>query len=1814
MQYALPILSFGFYGQIYLLFTTVFYCREKDSPTTPYLKCKDSWFNNFKPFAGLAMFLHLLIAFITNNLYYQPTFVNCKTDLLQKTNSFPDVMFLFVKVLIISLFIMDKGEENEHWAIICFLILVTGINAYFTLFYQNRKNIVLLNLNNIFCLILFTGFIILLIGKIMKVWNFNGSIFLLASLITIIFIFFVFHKSYNPDFIVKDYRTIFNPDEFLQYILRFSEFVRNKNKSRNHLIVMTGLISSMEEKCIDPECPLKKYLINLKKGIDSEYYLLQFVETLYQYGINKFPQNIFLKNYYSSFLIMEMNNKKKAVVVNNDIKEKIFSMQMNYSIYRCHKIIENYSSPFINKNNSIFNYRKDVQDFRTNIERISLLYFDFISLLLVRKMENVNNFEKINEIGYKIKKLLKKTEDSFDKLINIKIDNYEIIKLYSELAENILNDEDKIQKCKNFLKIKNTNNIIEIQEKDYSNFNLEVLKESDNFFYLIILTRNKDLGIISDCSKNLCNLLGYTKNELVGKDMNVLLPKIFHEKHKEIIKQKSEEHKLIFFEKLYTNSIYSPDVIEKDIYCISKSKLIIPLTIKTYLVNNEENELVYVVEFTLQLNFTNDLLKKINISENQKHCVLTDKNFVIQSFTANCLNFLKFRYEDIGANYNILNFIKQFRQDYILAINSSSVNKFSHMANTGIFSIKDSSNDLKNIFHNTNNNAKSGINDIKKMKLKKDLFNQKYNKKCRITWSHFTDDLLNSTKIMQKYHQLKNSFIKNDSIISFDDFKILNHIEIDIYMEAKKIILGNELIGYYFYFSNLCAPKPNIFFNYKIESRETSVEKKNDSVKKSKKYQVVIKSNKYLTTKKLLEEQASKKNDPSNSVSFNRDADDLSNIKFLRKSVQEPKAKYRRKSSKTYIRRENNEQMFENIAEDDFIINGDFVPTNPYFIDFDHNNGSYVTSVSKNEDKFPEIQKEAEEKMNKIIKIKIESKRKTNKIFDTIKSSDPEEGEYITSSDVFTSSSNGDSDKVSPRSSYISKKNSIKKVNSITKRNRIERKIQNINFNKNVENIGDVFLGRNKKQVKKRPKRSSLSIKDLQYYHFYKVDLRHARLLIFNFQKESIEEKSHNNYSEIENLLYNLKKDIPVEIGRDEDYPTMIINNKSEEKKDGIDKTEINKNSDVFKIMDKDKILRRKIVEAINNYKDEVPVKKLKILSIVSFLIMFAFGLLNYYLNTSYYTTFQNLISLIQASLGLKYYNLVSIFYIRELTILNFDIKEIEGGYYTDFPANNRSKYKSYLSQKLTELYIANHNLVKVVLGTAYSISKNSSYYLTEELFDMKFLTPDNEIKTVKYDINKVIIAYNTAFGNLASSNTELEQNHSDLLNYLRNSFGEFEKGFDILYSVYNYELEILRSKIKLYLYLLISFILISYLLIYLFSLKYFLSSNVIRINYIKIFYSINSKTLKDLMKNCSILIDKFRTNQKIETSREEDEEENEYISNNKKIKFNENIENSTTEVENNQKNRNIYFSYLSLFFIGFFFLLMALFFLYFIYISKYFYNLYNKSLSISSFSKYFYQFQFGPMKIYNAYREFIFDNISSITDLNPYDYLRYGETEIYNSIYFSRENANLVIGQLAQDNPSIREYFTRNFCSFEIIEYFNLTEDCINRFGYLSRFNLDKDVFYFLEELRIKKNIIKYILDNFNVVGNLTEYNKDNMIKKYKESSDNNLTIFRLNLFNIQYIHSNVNYMYFNIILQIIEHCQAIISFFTIDGKNSYFILLTILYVLALCLMILIFIVPMIKFLNKQIYTAKNILSIVPVNVLLYQRNNSNLFRFFKD
>ena len=599
LKFCLPFFSVCFFGQSFLLLTTIFDCQNGYAYVSRQLICRTGlWFTVDAPLAGIAIVLHILLALATNTLYYKSTFVKNGSDILKKTNCIPDVVLLLTKIIVIVLFILDDGKEDEHWAVLFFLILATGINTFCNFYYQNRQNKKLNYLNNILCLMPFLGFTSLLIGKIFKYLGFNGSIFLFFSWIVFGVLFILFYKKKDMDFVLIDHKEINNPRDYINYIHKYYKLVLNKNNSRNDYTVLKCLIEKKEEKCTDYSCPLKKYNENLCDDMDDIFPLLQYCEKLFEYGISKFPNDISLKINYSMFLIFEMNYNKKALIILNSINSSLFNFQDNYNIYRCQKLIDEYLANK-NKNKNIihsFEFKKKIQDFKLIVSKSSSLYYDFWTLILINKLNVSNNLDDLNRIGSEIIKLNKKIEEEYDMLIKIKSDNYELIKFYSYFKENVLNQE-KFKKNKIKISHASYGNISE-QEIQFSNFDTNTLKEKDLFKYIIISGNKNNLANIIELSTNLYPIFGYNKNELVGKKVNFLIPELFHKAHDKLLLNFNEKAKSTFYKELFINDNYIPEYIEKYVYGISKSKFLLDLKLKVYFVQTEGNEFVYIVEVT----------------------------------------------------------------------------------------------------------------------------------------------------------------------------------------------------------------------------------------------------------------------------------------------------------------------------------------------------------------------------------------------------------------------------------------------------------------------------------------------------------------------------------------------------------------------------------------------------------------------------------------------------------------------------------------------------------------------------------------------------------------------------------------------------------------------------------------------------------------------------------------------------------------------------------------------------------------------------------------------------------------------------------------------------------------------------------------------------------------------------------------------------------------------------------------------------------------------------------------------------------------
>ena len=86
---------------------------------------------------------------------------------------------------------------------------------------------------------------------------------------------------------------------------------------------------------------------------------------------------------------------------------------------------------------------------------------------------------------------------------------------------------------------------------------------------------------------------------------------------------------------------------------------------------------------------------------------------------------------------------------------------------------------------------------------------------------------------------------------------------------------------------------------------------------------------------------------------------------------------------------------------------------------------------------------------------------------------------------------------------------------------------------------------------------------------------------------------------------------------------------------------------------------------------------------------------------------------------------------------------------------------------------------------------------------------------------------------------------------------------------------------------------------------------------------------------------------------------------------------------------------------------------------------------------------------------------------------------------------------------------------------------------------------------------------------------------------------------------------MFFSTILPFIEfHREHVYNILNIDGRDTYLIIINVLFRALVTLVFLCYFLPVINFINSIIYKTKNMLSIIPLNILSLQSGVANLLR----
>jgi hypothetical protein len=270
-------------------------------------------------------------------------------------------------------------------------------------------------------------------------------------------------------------------------------------------------------------------------------------------------------------------------------------------------------------------------------------------------------------------------------------------------------------------------------------------------------------------------------------------------------------------------------------------------------------------------------------------------------------------------------------------------------------------------------------------------------------------------------------------------------------------------------------------------------------------------------------------------------------------------------------------------------------------------------------------------------------------------------------------------------------------------------------------------------------------------------------------------------------------------------------------------------------------------------------------------------------------------------------------------------------------------------------------------------------------------------------------------------------------------------------------------------------------------------------------------------------------------------------------------------------------------------------------------YNISNKSIIYSGFFVKLNEFHSNIVDFFNTYREFLFNNQSIIQDVQPFNFLEISETKTYNSITEDQKFIFSFLNKYFDYDEEIVSLMNKDLCSFTMTDYFESHEQCMEKFGYLLKYDFTIFFTFFVQNIRHHKNIVKYWHKTKNIYGNLTIYD----VESWKSSKPNDNGYFKLKLFNEEIIHSELNLMFINIILPYIDvNRKEIIKRLNLEKFGSYFIIYFSLFIVCVILLYFSYILPRIRFLNNFIYKTKNMLSLIPMSILAAQSNIKSLLK----
>ena len=1684
----LPILSEILYIPMIYLFLNYYDCVNGFNYVVLNLTCDTNdfidWLN--KIIFGLMIFLLTFLAYINQSLFYDFNSNIIKKNIVKDTSK-PEVNFLIIKLIIPTIFVLLGTTNSEQWILLVALNLCSISNIYMNYKYQRFSNNLIMAIYKFFSLYFQWINISVLIDKVIK--KFNHLLILIIIGIPLIFIIFIYEKPLNKQNLIVKIQTLNDSSGLIKLIQILIKILDYKNIDRGYKLFLQSYIYFYEKDCHIKDCPLKKYLKFYHKKLDPSIFLIQHIEILYQNAYTKYPHDFQIKLNYAIFLFLKLNKKPTCFKILEELSLTNLSLEESFLLYRYNKKFkaENTINDKLEEDNDTINelkYNKLFKEFKNDINVVSNLYLQFWNELLISNQTHSEDLNKLNEYGLKIIKLINNINFTYNKMNTLKRESLEVLKLYYDYLSDIINNKE--QAIKIYKLLNETDMDITENKREY--IDLSNIYSQDIFEFIILSTNKNEIGKILNTSLGFSLFVGYSRDEIIGKSVDIFIPYMIQKEHKKVLKEKLKNDR----KKLFENDKHKNDFKEKKVYITTKSKYLVELNLKVNIIKNENNELFFIAIFQ-----RDDFFYHTNHKTEIKpySIIMTDKELKIKYFNADSINMLGINLNLLNSEIEIIYFIEQIYEEYLtflinnenvslekrLEVKIKLVKKFYNHPDVIYWKDMDSFNN--EITHNLIDYEKSekynNLND------KKNLFN----KKNSIT----------------KLNRLKYSIIANPNFMLNEPSKRL----LELYVKELKI--NGNVVAYIFKFQ-----KTNLSDEDNINSTSIGFNEKT----KIEKYHI-DNFNPYYKTNELFSTN-------SNQIFNHMNKEKYHLHKFYT-------------SQHNSLKKKNHKQNIEKIE-----IKSDFIPENNFEFNFYPENISYKPDKLNNN-----------YKLNEILNKKVNEKYHLNSDYNLNNSiiEEIENEEYESSSDLD-----------SVQYSEISKEDNV--INKLKNKEEEKKTI--------LENI-----------IKKKSQIYQQNNDD--YYH---VNILNIKLYVYNYLTFVCDEnKKEEKISEVEKKL-NENHFL------DKMHPLINIDQKNVKIKKTRTKKLQKKDSDIS-IDDSNNeknILKKEIEATLSKVELHLCIKNLLKASFFSIFILICILLIIYFYLIYKFSIFKQIFNLITFSYKLSIINNLSIFYVKELVLLNNEN-------YTNFPSNeNRIDYINRIKNITSTMFYEMHKSITKIISTTLTFSKKNFEIINNTKIYLYNIDDNFVIQNISIKKHISYIEVNTALNNIFKQNINKSiPLDPDIFIVLYNNL---ENEYFLESLTYIDELEINKRNTQLPIIIGFIVIFLIYLLLLLLLYKYLKEVNDKKNSYIEIFLEIDKSIIKYSLYKCKNFLKKINPDKEDEIEYEEESEENHSFKNNLETtnKENNNLdEKEKIESSIKSKRKDKFKEKIKIILKIFIFFLFI--FLYKIFISIYFFrfiNIYEKS---EIYFEYTMKIENKLYSVLNDLRSYLFDKNQKIKGNFPFNNLE----ENIKSYYFNHSNNYKILNQYRKLLPNNFKNKYHNLkikkssCSFILDNYFLNEEECFNFSNSIAKYGIDCIENYYIELIREAKNYFYKFIENDNL-------QKVNLTLKgtnlYDENYPINFTIDEqnpINYFNNEKVKT-ITIIFLNFLepffFQLKDLFLDCIEDFIYSFKK--FINIYIFIYFSILLLVFFFIwIPLISELNNILHKTKKMLSIIPKEVL---------------